>query len=52
MLFFPNSGRVYNAVTMHFMDDDKAWEKKFYGNCTKMIRAILNKSWKLHSIKL
>ena len=30
----------------------KGMEKKLDGNCTKMLRAILNKSWKHHSTKL
>ena len=37
---------------MHHMDDElKRIEKKQDGNCTRMLRAILNKSWKQHPTK-
>ena len=33
------------------MDADETYREKLYGNCTKMLRAILNKSWKQHPTK-
>ena len=39
--------RVNSSIWMHHMD----YEKKLDGNCTKMLLAILNKSWKQHPTK-
>ena len=33
---------------MHYMDANKRLEKKLDGNYTRMLRAILNKSWQQH----
>ena len=33
---------------MHYMDANKTAEKKLDGNYTRMLRAILNKSWQQH----
>ena len=33
---------------MHYMDSNKRLEKKLDGNYTRMLRAILNKSWRQH----
>ena len=49
--FLPISGRVDIAIWMHFMDSNERMEKKFEGNYTRMLRAILNKSWRQHSTK-
>ena len=45
--FFSSSGRANNftwTLTKHM-------EKKLYGNCTIMLRAVLNKSWRQHPSK-
>ena len=50
--FFPSSFRVNSTVWMHHIDADSPYrEKKLDGNCTRMLRAILNKSWKQHPTK-
>ena len=49
--FFPSSGRINTAVWMHHMNADFAYEGKLDGNCTIMLRAIVNKSWRQHPTK-
>ena len=49
--FLPGSGRVDTAVWMHHLDANKTAEKKLDGNYTRMLRAILNKSWQQHPTK-
>ena len=46
--FLPSSGRVDTAVWMHHLDANKKARK---GNDTRMLRAILNKSWRQHPTK-
>ena len=47
--FLPGSCRIDTAVWMHYMDANKTrWRKKLHGNYTRMLRAILNKSWWQH----
>ena len=46
--FLPGSGRMDTAVWMHYLDAKKRLEKKLDGNYTRMLRAILNKSWRQH----
>ena len=48
--FFPSSGRVllYGCTTWTLT---KRIKKKIDGNCTRMLRAVLNKSWKQHPTK-
>ena len=46
--FLPGSGRIDTAIWMHYMDSNKTAEKKLDANCTRMLRAILNKSWRQH----
>ena len=36
---------------MHHIDTDKAYREKLDRNCTRMLQAILNKSWKQHHSK-
>ena len=48
--FFPSSGRIDTVIWMHYMDS-KHLEKKLDSNYAKMLRAILNKSWKQHPTK-
>ena len=50
LFFFSSRGRVDTSIWMHDMDT-KRMEKKIDGNCTRMLRAILNKSWRQHSTK-
>ena len=45
--FLPSSGRINTAVGMHYLDT-KRLEKKLDCNYTRMLRAILNKSWWQH----
>ena len=40
--FLPGSGHIDTAIWVHYM------EKKLDGNYTRMLRAILNKSWRQH----
>ena len=47
MQFFPSSSHVDTAVWML----TKSIEKKLDGNYTRMLLAILSKSWKQHPIK-
>ena len=49
--FFPSSGRIDTAIWMHYMDANKTYEKKLDSNYTRMLRAILNKSWRQHPTK-
>ena len=47
----PGSGRIDNAVWMHYLDAEKRLEKKLDGNYTRMLRAILNKYLRQHPTK-
>ena len=47
--FFPSSSRVDTAIWMHYMT--KQMEKKLNGNYTRMLQAILSKSWRQHPTK-
>ena len=51
MQFFPSSGRVDTGKWTHYMEANKHMEKKLDGNYTRMLRAILNKSWRQHPTK-
>ena len=43
------SGHIDTAIWMHYMDANKtAGEEELDGNYTRMLRAILNKSWQQH----
>ena len=46
--FFSSSGLV---VWMQYMDANKTYGEKYDNNYTRMLRAILNKSWRQHPIK-
>ena len=48
MQFLPGSGHIDTAIWVHYMDANKSAEKKLDGNYTRMLRAILNKSWRQH----
>ena len=49
MQFLQGSGHVNTAVWMHSLDaKKKRLEKKLDGNYTRMLQAILNKSWWQH----
>ena len=48
-IFFPSSSRVDTRCTIWTLS--KRVEKKLDGNYTKMLRAILNKSWRQHPTK-
>ena len=48
MKFFPSRDSVNTAIWMYYMDANKHMEKKLDGNYTRMLRAILNKSWRQH----
>ena len=50
MQFFPSSSHVNTAVWMHHMDT-KYMERKLDSNCTRMLRAVLSKSWRQHPTK-
>ena len=50
MQFLPRSGCVNLTIWMHHMDA-KCIEKKVDRKCTRMLRAILNKSLKQHPTK-
>ena len=39
---------IWNSLKMYVWTLIKRFEKKLDGNCTRMQRAILNKSWKQH----
>ena len=45
-----SGGRVDTAKWMHYIDA-KYMEKRLDGNYTKMLRAILDKSWRQHPTK-
>ena len=47
---FPSSSHVTSTIWMHHTDTNHL-EKKQDGNYTRMLWAILNKSWKQHSTK-
>ena len=49
--FLPSNGRVYTAVWMYYWTLTKRLEKKLDGNCTRMLRAILNKFRRQHQTK-
>ena len=51
MQFFPNYCRINSAIWMHPKDANKHREKKLDGNYTRMLRALLNQSWRQHSTK-
>ena len=51
MKFLPSSGRVDTAIWMHYLDANKTAGEKLDGNYTRMLRAILNKSWRQHPTK-
>ena len=46
MQFLPGSGRFDTAIWMHYMDSNKMAGED--GNYTRMLWAILNKSWQQH----
>ena len=46
--FCPRSSRIHTTIWMHHMDAEKARGKKLDGNCIRMLRVILNKSWRQH----
>ena len=46
--FFPSSGRVNTTVWAQHMDADEAYGEKIDNNCTRMLWAVLNKSWRCH----
>ena len=46
--FFQAAGRIDTAIWMHSWTLTKRLEKKLDGNYTRMLRAILNKSWRQH----
>ena len=51
MLFFPSIGHVDTAIWCASWMLTKRMEKKLDSNYTKMLRAILNKSWRQHPAK-
>ena len=50
-IVLPGSGRVDTAVWMHHLDANKTAGEELDGNYTRMLRAILNKSWRQHPTK-
>ena len=48
--FFPSSGRINTTKWMHCMHA-KCMEEKLNGNYTRILRAVLNKSWRQHPTK-
>ena len=48
MQFLPGSGRIDTAIWMHYMDSNKTSGEEARRNYTRMLRAILNKSWRQH----
>ena len=48
MQFLPSSGHIDTAIRVHYMDANKWLQKKLDGNYTRMLHAILNKSWRQH----
>ena len=51
MQFLSSSGHVDTAVWMHYMDANKTYGEKLDSNYKRMLRAILNKSWRQHPTK-
>ena len=51
MQFLPSSGRIDTAIWIHYLDVNKMAGKKLDDNYTRMLRAILNKSWRQHPTK-
>ena len=51
MQFLPSSGPVNTGIWMHYMDANKTDEEKLDSNYTRILRAILNKSWREHPTK-
>ena len=49
--FFPSSDRVDTAIWITTWMQTKRMEKKLDGNYTRILRAILNRSWKRHPTK-
>ena len=49
--FLPNSGHIDTAIWMHYLEANKQAEQKLDGNYTRMLRAIINKSWRQHPTK-
>ena len=50
-LFFKTSGRVNSIIWMPHLDTDETYREKLDNNYTRMLRAILNKSWEQHPTK-
>ena len=46
--FLPGSGRIDTAIWMHYWTLTKQLKKKLDGNYTRILRAILNRSWRQH----
>ena len=44
--FLPGSGHIDTAIWVHYMDANKTAGEE--GNYTRMLRAVLNKSWRQH----
>ena len=44
----PGSGHIDTAIWMHYVDANKTAGEEARGNYTRMLRAILNKSWRQH----
>ena len=52
MQFLPVSGRIDTAIWMQYLDaNKKKLEENLNGNYTRMLRALLNKSWWQHPTK-
>ena len=48
---YVRAGHPATAIWMHYLDTNKTAGEKLDGNCTRMLRAILNKSWRQHPTK-
>ena len=48
---FPGSSHIDTFIWIHYITLTKRIEKKLDSNYTRMLRAILNKSWRQHSSK-
>ena len=46
-----SSSRVDTAIWMHYWTLTKCMDKKLDGSYTRMLRAVLNKSWREHPTK-
>ena len=46
--FFPCCSRVDTVIWMHYMKANYTYEEKLECNYTRMLAAILNKSWRQH----